>query len=334
MEECKVKVYPVVFLSLALTVFSLGVAVSQAKPPSAGQAIAASAEVRPFLGRWDLTLYAPDRQYPSWLELTDKGGKLQGRMVGRWGNAHPILDVKVEKSVLAFASPKDEEDTPKDMPFQAKLVGGKLVGTLSGPDGTAWRWIGVPVPLLNRTTVAKWGKPIRLFNGRDTTGWHFDNPSAANIWSVKDGVLNSTAHGSNIITNRKFRDFKLHVEFNCKPECNTGVYLRGRYEVQIADNAGQDPPNRQTGSVYGFITPSPLIPLHPGTWHSYDITLIGRTVTVVEDGQTIIDKKEIPGITGDALDSHEGLPGPIYLQGAEAHGGFSFRNLVITPAED
>ena len=328
------KLYRIGFLTLASTVLFFGLGVSQAQQPSAGQAIANSADVKPFLGRWDLTLNAPDHQYPSWLELTESGGQLQGRMVGRWGNAHPILNVKVEKSVLTFSSPKNEEDTPKDMPFQAKLVGGKLAGTMSGPDGMTWQWTGERAPLLNRTTVAKWGKPIRLFDGKDTAGWRFDNPSAANIWSVKDGVLISTAHGSNIITNRKFRDFKLHVEFNCKPDCNTGVYLRGRYEVQIADDAGQDPPNRQTGSVYGFITPSPLIPLHPGIWHSYDITLIGRTVTVVEDGQTIIDKKEIPGITGDALDSHDGLPGPIYLQGAEAHGGFSFRNLVITPAKD
>ena len=74
-------------------------------------------------------------QYPSWLELTDNGGQLQGRMVGRWGSAHPILNVKIQNSVLTFASPKDEEDTPKDMPFQARLVGGKLVGTMSGPDG-------------------------------------------------------------------------------------------------------------------------------------------------------------------------------------------------------
>jgi len=328
------KLHKTGFIVLAATLLFSGLAWSQNEKPNTNHDVSNSAEVKPFLGRWDLTLAAPDHQYPSWLELTENGGKLQGRMVGRWGSAHPVLDVKVENSVLTFASPKDEEDTPKDMPFQAKLVGGKLVGTMSGPDGTSWRWMGERAPLLNRTTVAKWGKPIRLFNGKDTAGWWFDNPSAANIWSVKDGVLISTAHGSNIITNRKFRDFKLHVEFNCKPDCNTGVYLRGRYEVQIADNAGQDPPNRQTGSVYGFITPSPLIPLHPGTWHAYDITLIGRTVTVVEDGQTIIDKKEIPGITGDALDSHEGLPGPIYLQGAEAHGGFSFRNLVITPAKD
>lgn len=321
-------------LMLATTILSLGVGMSQASQPSESQATANSAEVKPFLGRWDLTLNAPDQQYSSWLELTENEGKLQGRMVGRWGSAHPVLDVKIERSVLTFASPKEEEETPKNMPFQAKLIGGKLVGTMSGPDGKTWRWTGERAPLLNRTTVAKWSKPIRLFNGKDTVGWRFDNPSAATIWSVKDGVLISTANGSNIITKRKFRDFKLHVEFNCKPGCNTGVYLRGRYEVQIADNAGEDPPNLQTGSVYGFITPSPLIPLHPGTWHSYDITLIGRTVTVVEDGQTIIDKKEIPGITGSALDSHEELSGPIYLQGAEAHGGFSFRNLVVTPAKD
>ncbi|MES2222405.1 MAG: DUF1080 domain-containing protein [Acidobacteriota bacterium] len=328
------KLFKIAFPILAFSVLSLGMGVGQSESPSAVQGIANSAEVEPFLGRWNLTLDALDHQYPSWLELTESDGHLRGRMVGRWGNAHPVLNVKVEKSVLTFSSPKDEEDTPKNMPFQAKVVDGKLEGTLSGPDGTAWRWTGERAPLLNRTSVKKWGKPIRLFNGKDTTGWHFDNPDTADIWSVKDGVLNSTAHGSNIITDRKFRDFKLHVEFNCQPNCNTGVYLRGRYEVQIADNAGQDPPNRQTGSVYGFITPSPLIPLHPGTWHSYDITLIGRTVTVVEDGQTIINRKEIPGITGDALDSHEGLPGPIYLQGAEAHGGFSFRNLVITPAKE
>ncbi|MHB1937331.1 MAG: 3-keto-disaccharide hydrolase [Acidobacteriaceae bacterium] len=328
------KLYRIGFVALAMVFLFSGLALPENKQAPASRLPADSATVEPFLGRWDLTLYAPDREYPSWLELTEKSGQLQGRMVGRWGNAHPILNVKIQKSVLSFSSPKDEEDTPNNMPFQAKLVGGKLSGTMTGPDGTAWRWAGDRAPLLKPTTVAQWGKPIPLFDGKDTRGWWFDNPSAANIWTVKDGMLIGTAHGSNIITTRKFRDFKLHVEFNCKPDCNTGVYLRGRYEVQIADNARQDPPNRRTGSVYGFLAPSPEIPLNPGTWHAFDITLIGRTVTVVEDGQTVIDKQEIPGITGDALDSREGLPGPIYLQGAEPHGGTSFRNLVITPAKD
>lgn len=328
------KLYKIGFIAVASMFLFSGIAMSQTEQASGNPTHANIASIKHFLGRWDLTLFAPDREYPSWLELTENEGQLQGRMVGRWGNAHPILNVKVQKSILTFSSPKSEEDTPKDMSFQAKLAGGVLSGTLTGPDGTIWRWTGRRAPSLKRTSVPQWGKPIPLFDGKDTKGWWFDNPDAAKIWTVKDGILISTAHGSNIITTRKFRDFKLHVEFNCKPDCNTGVYLRGRYEVQIADNAGQDPPNRRTGSVYGFLAPSPEIPLKPGTWHTFDITLIGRTVTVVEDGQTVIDKKEIPGITGDALDSHEGLPGPIYLQGAEPHGGTSFRNLVITPAEE
>lgn len=326
------KLYRIGFVAAASMFLVAGMVRPPAEQASGQSSRANVASVKPFLGRWDLTLFAPDRAYPSWLELTENGGELQGRMVGRWGNAHPILNVRIQKYVLTFSSPKSEEDTPRDMPFQAKLTGGVLSGTLAGPDGTLWRWMGRRAPLLKRTTVPRWGKPIPLFDGKDTKGWWFDDPSSAKIWSVKDGMLISAAHGSNIITIRKFRDFKLHVEFNCKPDCNTGVYLRGRYEVQIADNARQDPPNRRTGSIYGFLAPSPEIPLKPGTWHTFDITLIGRTVTVVEDGQTVIDEKEIPGITGDALDSHEGLPGPIYLQGAEPHGGTSFRNLVIIPA--
>jgi hypothetical protein len=87
----------------------------------------------------------------------------------------------------------------------------------------------------------------------------------------------------------------------------------------------------RTGGVYGFFAPSPEQPRKPGEWQGYDITLVGRVVTVVQDGQTIIDQQEIPGITGGALDSHEALPGPIYLQGIEA-GHVAFPNITITSA--
>ena len=177
-----------------------------------------------------------------------------------------------------------------------------------------------------------WGKPIRLFNGKNTQGWRFNRPETANAWSVKDGVLISTASGSDIITRKKFQDFKLHVEFNCAANCNSGVYLRGRYEVQVTDATGPVPTNRRGGAVYGFLAPSPEIPITPGTWQTFDITLIGRTVTVVQDGHMVIDHQQIPGVTGGALDSHEGLPGPIYLQGSEKAGSTSFRNITIIPA--
>jgi hypothetical protein len=172
---------------------------------------------------------------------------------------------------------------------------------------------------------------VQLFNGKDLTGWTPDKPNAQPQWTVVDGTLVSPGHGPELINASKFRDFKLHLEFNCGKGANSGVYLRGRYEVQIEDNSIQEPPSHHTGGVYGFIAPNPEQPRKPGAWQSFDITLVGRTITVAQNGTTIIDHQEIPGITGGALDSHEELPGPIYLQGSE-DGHVAYRNIVLTPA--
>jgi len=83
------------------------------------------------------------------------------------------------------------------------------------------------------------------------------------------------------------------------------------------------------GSIYGFLAPSVELPKIPGQWETYDVTLVGRTVTVIRDGTKIIDEQEIPGITGGALDSHEGEPGPLYLQGDHT-GGLRYRNITIS----
>jgi len=172
---------------------------------------------------------------------------------------------------------------------------------------------------------------MQLFNGKDLSGWAMSDPNATTAWRVDNGLLVSPGHGPELISTAKFTDFKLHVEFNCAKGANSGVYLRGRYEVQIEDDPEPEGPTMQTGGVYGFLAATPAQPRRPGEWQSYDITFIGRVVTVMQNGQTIIDKQEIPGITGGALDSHEGSPGPIYLQGSEA-GHVSFRNITITPA--
>ncbi|HXY10542.1 MAG TPA: DUF1080 domain-containing protein [Terriglobales bacterium] len=286
----------------------------------------------PFLGRWDLTLRAPDREYPSWLELRQESGQLKAVMVGRWGNARPLPKVELLNGTLTFVSPKEEEDRSDDMVFQGKLVGTKLVGTTTGPNGKPWSWTGQRAPLLRRQGVPTWGTPVVLFNGKDLTGWREEQPEASPKWKVEDGVLVSPGHGPELINQDKFEDFKLHIEFNCGSNANSGVYLRGRYEVQIEDNSLEEPPSHHTGGVYGFLAPSPEMPRRPGVWQSFDITLMGRMITVVQNGQTIIDNQEIPGITGGALDSHEELPGPIYLQGSE-DGHVSFRNIVVTPAK-
>jgi len=284
-----------------------------------------------LLGRWDLTLRAPDREYPSWLELREENGQLKAEMVGRWGNARPLPSAEFSSGHLKFVSPKAEEDSKSDLVFEGALRGKILSGTLNGPDGKTWQWTGRRAPSLKRATSPKWAAPIPLFNGKDLTGWHEDKPGASPVWKVEKGMLISPGNGPELINNSKFEDFKLHVEFNCGPESNSGIYLRGRYEVQIETESASEPPSHHTGGVYGFLAPTPELPRKPGEWQTFDITLLGRMVTVVQNGQTVINNKEIPGITGGALDSHEELPGPIYLQGSEK-GHVQFRSIVITPA--
>ena len=284
-----------------------------------------------FAGRWDLTIQEADqKQLPSWLELSFGPGGWKANFVGRWGNARPLPKVVVREDQIQFVSPKEEEGSRNDLVFEGKLAGGILTGSARGPDGISWTWMPRRAPVLKPAASLKWGPPIALFNGQDFDGWRFDNPDKSSSWVVEDGCLVNKSAGSNIATEGKFRDFKLHVEVKCPTNANSGIYLRGRYEVQVEDDSLAEPPNHHMGAVYGFLAPDPEQPRRPGTWQVFEITLVGRFVTVVQNGQTIINHKEIPGITGGAMDSNEELPGPIYMQGD--HGGIAYRNIVLTPA--
>jgi hypothetical protein len=321
------KLQRLVLLTIILVSFLLVLGCSGGnKSGETGQVTA----VEPFLGRWDLTLKAPDREYPSWLEIRQEEGQLKAQMVGRWGNARPLPKVEITNGALTFVSPKEEEDRKDDMVFQGKLDGGNLSGTTTGPDGTPWTWVGERAPALEVTQPPTWGKPVSLLNGKNLDGWKPDKPGPA--WKVRNGILISPGNGPELISDAKFENFKLHVEFNSGKDSNSGVYLRGRYEVQIETESQAEPPSHHTGAIYGFLTPTPELPRKADVWQTFDITLLGRKVTVVQNGQTIIDNQEIPGITGGALDSHEAQPGPIYLQGSEK-GHVAFRKIVVTPAE-
>ena len=276
----------------------------------------ATASAQSFLGRWDLTLTTPLREYPSWLEITREDGQFKARMVSRWGHARPLPTVEISNEHIKFVSPKEEEDRKDDMVFEGKLSGNALTGTTTGPDGTPWQWTGERAPELKRGGAPKWGKPVQLFNGQDLSGWTPSDSSATAKWTVEGGTLVSPGHGPELITNAKFNDFKLHIEFNCARGSNSGVYLRGRYEVQIEDDPEPEGPTMRTGGVYGFLAPSPEQPGKPGEWQSYDITLIGRVVTIVQNGQTIIDKQEIPGITAAPWTVTKDRPDPSTFRAA------------------
>jgi hypothetical protein len=280
-------------------------------------------------GRWDITIYNSGKTMPSWLEVVHSGlHTLVGQFVGTGGSARPISKVNFDNGKVSFSIPPQWE-TGSDLSFVATMQGDSLSGAITFPDGKTYTCSAVRAPSLKRAAAPKWGKPIKLFNGSDLTGWH---PSGEkNQWTAENGILRSATPGSNLITDANFTDFKLHVEFRYSARGNSGVYLRGRYEVQILEENSISPPKGTLGAVYGFIAPSELVAKKIGEWQTYDITFTGRMVTIVANGTTIICNQEIPGITGGALNSNEGEPGPIMLQGD--HEAIEYRNIVLVPAK-
>ena len=292
----------------------------------------ASADTLPagYVGRWDVTLHTPGRDLPTWLEITDAGNGPRVRMVGRWGNARYLPSATFTGGRLHFVSPKEEEGRKDDMVFEAQLVGKTLAGETHGPDGTSWKFSGERAPSLARARPPVWGKAVELFNGKDLAGWHLSDPKAPDTWKVENGALVSLGNGAELISDPTFDDFKLHIEFKVAPGANSGIYLRGRYEVQVEHDSHPEAAERSLGGVYGFLAPSPMPAHTPDIWRICDITLIGRHVTIELDGTKIVDNQEIPGVTGGALDTREGKPGPLYLQGSE-NGRVEFRHIQITP---
>lgn len=293
-----------------------------------GFLVASPAGEEAFLGRWDLTVSAKDGAYPSWLELTCDGGKLKARFVDR-GSVFPVPDVTIENGELKFQFTRD--NPPATSVYRARLVKGRLEGTVLGGGGE------VPIPLTGSRAPAwpktapkrKPGKPVALFNGKDLSGWLPQNPGQPLNWTVKDGALSNEAKAANIYSQKKFSDFKLEIELKVAEHGNSGIYLRGRHEIQVLDDLGRPPSSHGNGGIYGFLTPRVNASRPAGQWQTVEATLVRNRVTVVLNGTTIIEDEEIPGITGGALDSNEGAPGPILLQGD--HGPVQYRKVVVTP---
>ncbi|HVS35092.1 MAG TPA: DUF1080 domain-containing protein [Gemmataceae bacterium] len=297
-----------------------------------GEANSAEATGPPICGRWDLVVQGTHGDYPSWLEVRLSGRTtLVGAFVGHFGSARPISRVDFDGGHIHFAVPPQWESRKEDIGFDGKLDGDVIRGETTDDDGKRVTWTAKRAPSLERSKPPTWGKPVELFNGTDVTGWKPRSTDAKSCWEVKDGLLANTAASVDLVSEAKFNDSQLHTEFRYPAGGNSGVYLRGRYEVQIEDDYGQEPDSHGIGGVYGFLTPSVNAAKKAGEWQTLEVTLVGRTVTVLLNGERIIDRQAIPGVTGGALDSDEGAPGPILLQGD--HGPVDFRKVTVTPGE-
>lgn len=285
----------------------------------------------PLLGRWDLTVEGADGSYPSWLEVRLRTEtQLMGSFVGQFGSLRYLTEVSYQDGKVSFTAPVQYEQNKSDLKFVGTLKDDRLEGTTQDAEGRTIKWTGVRAPDLRRPRAPQWGEPVALFNGKDLTGWKPRTSEHKGCWTVENGILVANPPCVDLISERTFDDFKLHVEFMYPSGSNSGLYLRGRYEVQIQDDAGKALDSLRLGGVYGFLRPVVDAARPAGEWQTFDITLAGREVTVVLNGQTVIDAESIPGITGGALDSNEGAPGPLMLQGD--HGKISFRAITVTPA--
>jgi Domain of Unknown Function (DUF1080) len=285
----------------------------------------------PFLGRWDFDVKTANGVGANWLGVTEKDGGLEIWFQPTGGNVRQVKDFHVNGRHLSFTAAPASGKRPA-MTWELDAAGEQLTGVQKrGNDVMALT--GVRAPDLKRSEPKAWTRPVPLFNGKNLDGWEPIGNVAMNHWVVKDGLLVNEAHGANLKSRREFEDFKLHFEVNCPEEANSGFYLRGRYEVQLEyEPVNTEPMERQMGSIYGRIAPSSQLPRTPGKWEAFDVTLVGRMVTVVRNGVTVIDNKEIEGITGGALDADEGKPGPFYIQGDHT-GGLQFRNVIVSLPE-
>lgn len=289
---------------------------------------ALAAQPNPFLGRWNFNIQTPAGQRASWLGIYERGGALEVWYQPTGGNVFQVKEARIEGGRLILDIQASGPTRPAVV-WELEARGDRLIGVARRGENTT-PLEGKRAPELKRPEPRAWTEPRPLFNGRDLTGWEPAGNPANSHWKAVNGELVNEKLGSNLKSVEKFEDFKLHFEVLLPEHTNSGFYLRGRYEIQLENEPeGKSPPERRMGSIYGRIAPKPAPANRPGQWDVFDVTLVGRTLTVVQNGVVTIDRQEIEGITGGALDADEELPGPFLIQGDHA-GGVRFRNITVS----
>ena len=310
-------------------------------------AVAATSSVRaesPFIGRYALTIPGGGA---GWLGVEAKDGQLSSSVLWGGGSVVPTAGTKVDGDKLIITREQKNKE--------GKITTETITATLSGDElklstvkhNPAGKQMGEPaefagkripdVPAAPDLSKVKFGDPISLFNGKDLTGWRLIKPDADSGWSVEDGVMINRVEGhkekgkhfGNLRTDAEFEDFNLTLEVRTQKDSNSGVYLRGIYEVQVMESYGQPLDPHHMGALYSRITPSVAAEKPIGEWQTMDITLVDRHLTVILNDQKIIDNQAVLGCTGGAMTSDEFHPGPIFLQGD--HTNVDYRNIVLRP---
>jgi hypothetical protein len=315
---------------------------------SSGIAIGAN----PYVGDWELNL---PNNAAGWLGVEDSGGNLTASMMMVAGSVEPVAEAKLVDGKLVlmrehFIEQKDASGTKTKKRIVETIIVAvngdqiRLTSVKPREDGTGderFDFLGrrtPPMPPAPDLSKLQFGNPFPLFNGFDLSGWKLTDPKADNGWVAENGKLVNKAtheegkphkHYGNLRTEREFEDFNLKLEVRAGEKQNSGIYLRGIYEVQVEECYGQPPTTHNMGAIYSRLQPTQNASKPAGEWQKFDITLVDRHVTVILNGTTVLNNEPLRGCTGGALWSDVTRPGPIYLQGD--HASIEYRNIVLRP---
>jgi hypothetical protein len=291
----------------------------------------AGAQKNPFLGRWNITP-SGDNAGVYWLEVKEEAGQLTGMFLNRGGSPVKLPSIKIENGELVWQAPAGQRGTAPE--FRAKAQGEKLTGTIKADTRTV-NFVGARPPKwgpADANAKHALGTPVELFDGKSMDAWGVQDKSKPMGWSVVDGAMTNSPPSNNLVSKQQFQDFKIHAEYKVAKGSNSGIYVRGRYELQVLDDYGKPPDVHSHMAVYAWHAPLVNASKPVGEWQTMEATIVGNKVSVVLNGQKVQDNSTFEAVTGGALDANETQPGPIMIQGD--HDKITYRKVTITPITD
>jgi hypothetical protein len=299
-------------------------------------ALSASAQQNPILGRWSLTSTGEQPTYVGWLDITQDAGQLAARFSDRGGSPTPVVSIRVANGELIIQPAAGSREFAPEL--RARLKGNSLVGnTRAGDRSVEFAGVRPPMwPAADANARHKLGPPIELFDGKSMDAWdlvHKDQP-----WSVINGEMTNShpgtkpAPGSNLISRQKFQDYKIHAEYKLDNGSHSGIYWRGRYEMQVLGDVGKPPDRFSHMSVYGWTAPLVNASKPDNEWQTMEGTIVANKISVTLNGQKVHNNTTLEAITTNAVDANELEPGPIKLVGDD--GKIWYRRVTVTPITD
>jgi len=291
----------------------------------------AGAQQNPFLGRWNLTGTGENSALVYWLDVTQDAGQLAGMFLNRGGNPNPLASIKIENGELVFqGAPRRGGPGPIG---HARAQGDKITGSIDNA-GRVVEFVGVHSPKwppADANAAHQFGTPVELFDGKSMDGWVLVRPDQP--WSVTDGVMTNSPPGSNLISKQKFQDYRIHAEYKLAPGSHSGIYVRGRYEMQVVqDDSGKPPDKLGNMAIYGWVAPLVTANSPADEWQTMEATVVLNKVSATLNGRKVHDNTTLEAITGNAVDANELEPGPIMLVGND--GKLWYRKVTVTPIVD